>query len=409
MLNRGKITTILAFYGKINYVVKHFCNFYEKKHYFCTMAGIYIHIPFCKTRCIYCGFFSTTSLSQREAYVDAVCNELSERTGYLNGEPIDTIYFGGGTPSQLTPDQIGKILRTILLLYNVRARAEITIEGNPDDLNLDFLSEIRKLGVNRVSMGIQSFDDSRLRFLHRRHTSEQAKTAVFNAVEAGINNISIDLMFGFPGQTLDDWKCDVNTALQLPVKHISAYSLMYDEGTLLSQMLDRGEVTEIDDELSLQMYQHLVLSLKNAGFEHYEISNFSRPGYASRHNSSYWKSIPYLGVGAGAHSYDGESRQYNPDSLQEYFAGTSPQKENLSTTERYNEFVFTGLRTRDGISLTDLQHRFGSHYYDYCMDNAHSHIDSGRLMLDQESNTLKLTPSGIYISNVIMSDLMEVD
>lgn len=198
------------------------------------MAGIYIHVPFCKSRCIYCGFFSTVSLGDRDEYVEKICRELQSRKDYLKGEEVETIYFGGGTPSQLSTEQLKKILDAVLYIYNVREDAEITIEGNPDDLTLDFLKEVRSLGFNRLSMGVQTFDDERLKFLHRRHSAEQAMMAVENARKAGFGNMSIDLMFGFPNQTLDEWKQDVSRAVSLGVEHVSAYSLMYEEGTVLA-------------------------------------------------------------------------------------------------------------------------------------------------------------------------------
>lgn len=374
------------------------------------MASIYIHVPFCKSRCIYCGFFSTTSLARRDEYVEAVCGELLHRKDYLKGEDVETIYFGGGTPSQLSIAQISRILETIFKIYNVRANAEVTLEGNPDDLTLPYLQQLRKLGFNRLSMGVQSFDAERLSFIRRRHTASQAVSAVYDAREAGFTNLSIDLMFGFPGQSLDDWKKDVDKALSLPVTHISAYSLMYDEGTVLADMLDRGDIEEIDEELSLQMYKYLVKALKDAGFEHYEISNFCRPGCMSRHNSGYWRGVAYLGVGAGAHSYDGVSRQYNVESLDAYINGASPESESLTRDERYNEFVFTALRTHDGMHLAELKRKFGEKYYDYCMKNAKKHLGSGLLHVTEGADSvLRLTSEGIYISNDIMSELMKVD
>lgn len=376
------------------------------------MAGIYIHIPFCRTRCVYCGFFSTTSLSKIDAYVDALCKELSERRNYLRGEDVSTIYFGGGTPSQLSIGQIKRILDSIYNINNVRANAELSFEGNPDDLTLPYLHDLHDLGINRLSMGVQSFDDSRLQFLHRRHSSAQAKEAVLNAVDAGFRNISIDLMFGFPLQTVEQWRRDVEMAMSLPIQHLSAYSLMYDDGTPLSAMLERGDIEELDEEVSLQMYKVLVESLTSGGFEHYEISNFCKPGYRSRHNSSYWSGVPYLGVGAGAHSYDGSTRQYNVESLAEYMASSPQIAESLSKWERYNEFVFTGLRTVEGISLSKLRTEFGNAAYDYCMKNAQKHIDNGMLMFgtpDLDDESLRLSPSGVFVSNDIMSDLMYVD
>lgn len=369
------------------------------------MAGIYVHIPFCKSRCIYCGFFSTTSLEMRSRYAERVCDELKQRRQYLCDD-VETIYFGGGTPTQLPVSELKRILRSLYNIYNVREDAEITIEGNPDDLTPQLLRQLRELGVNRLSMGVQSFSDERLRFLNRRHTSEQAIRAVRDAQAAGFNNISIDLMFGFPRQTLAQWQDDVLQVISLNVQHISAYSLMYEDGTLLGKMLDRGEIEEISDELSLAMYEHLIDALSGAGYEHYEISNFAVPGMASRHNSSYWHGIPYLGVGAGAHSYDGTHRHFNPDSLADYLNGAPLDTEELTDDMRYDEYVFTGLRTAVGLDMNDLCIRFGESRRQYCLDNARKHIESGKLMYIND--VLKLSRSGLFVSNDVMSDLMLV-
>lgn len=369
------------------------------------MAGIYLHIPFCKSRCIYCGFFSTTSLQKRHDYVDAVVEELRQRRSFLANQPIDTIYFGGGTPSQLPPEELERMLDAIYHLYNVREGAEVTLEGNPDDLTPSFLQRIRQMGVNRLSMGVQSFDDARLRFLHRRHTAAQAIQAVRDVQAAGFTNLSIDLMFGFPGQTLDQWKQDVQIALSLQVQHLSAYSLMYEEGTVLERMLSAGEITEVDEEVSLQMYEYLMDALEAAGYEHYELSNFALPGRQSRHNSSYWHGIPYLGVGAGAHSYDGYDRFYHPDALEPYMADVlSLEVEHLSTHERYDEFVFTALRTSEGLSLSALEKQFGVAAKEYCLQNAQRHLKAG--LLSHTGDILCLTRHGLFISNEVMSDLM---
>jgi oxygen-independent coproporphyrinogen-3 oxidase len=253
-------------------------------------------------------------------------------------------------------------------------------------------------------MGVQTFSDQRLRFLNRRHTAMQAIAAVEHAMQAGFDNVSIDLMFGFPGQTLTEWQEDVRRALALHVQHISAYSLMYEEGTLLGCMLDAGKVREIDDALSLQMYEHLMDVLEAAGFCHYEISNFALQGMESRHNSSYWHGIPYLGVGAGAHSYDGHNRYYHSDSLQDYMEGKPLVEERLTENERYDEFVFTGLRTAEGIRLDALERRYGQQRLAYCMKNAQSHIEHGRLVL--EGDLWRLSRQGLFVSNDVMSDLM---
>jgi len=401
------------------YVVKHFCFSCPKKTYICTvfhvflMAGIYIHIPFCKSRCIYCGFFSTTSLALRNDYVQAVCRELALRRDYLQGASVETIYFGGGTPSQLSLRQLAVLFDAIYNIYNVRAR-EITVECNPDDVGRtegheNFLAGLRRLGVNRLSMGVQTFDDDRLRFLHRRHTAKQAVSAVTQAQSAGFDNISIDLMFGFPGQTLPSWRQDVDKALTLNVQHLSAYSLMYEEGTKLERMVADGELAEIADEQSHAMYEYLLDATAEKGFTHYEISNFAQPGCQSRHNSGYWHGVPYLGVGAGAHSFDGKVRQHNADDLLAYIRGGEKglypsEQEVLTPAEQYDEFVFTALRTRQGLNLQMLNQRFGTDFHDYCMKNAAEHIRAGRLV--RENNSLRLSRNGLFVSNDIMSDLM---
>lgn len=383
------------------------CRLLSKRYLCLVMAGIYLHIPFCKSRCIYCGFFSTTSMVKCEAYVDALKRELQDRVNFLSGDAIDTIYFGGGTPSLLPLPALQNLLRHIFNIYNVRENAEITLEGNPDDLTPDVLHSLCEIGINRISMGVQTFNDDRLRFLCRRHNSAQAIQAVRNAQEAGFRNISIDLMFGFPDQTLDECQTDVSQALSLGVQHLSAYSLMYEEGTTLYRMLEAGKIREMDDDCSLLMYEHLIDATHAAGFEHYELSNFALPGYHSRHNSSYWHGIPYLGVGAGAHSYDGHARYFHADSLEAYLSGTPWEKESLTDHERYDEFVFTGLRTSDGICLTTLEHQFGSEAKEYCLQNAQRHLKAGLLSLS--GDVMRLTRSGLFISNEVMSDLMWTD
>ncbi len=377
------------------------------------MAGLYIHIPFCKSRCIYCDFFSTTMLEERQRYVNAVCDELRMRKEYLN-EEINTIYFGGGTPSLLNARQLQSILDTIHLIYNVSTDAEITLEGNPDDLTLRYLKSIKGLGFNRLSMGIQTFDEQRLRFLRRRHSSSEAVQAVENAQTAGFANISIDLMFGFPEETLEEWKNDLDKGISLQPQHISAYSLMYEEGTRLSNLLEARQIEEIDEETSRKMYLTLIERLKQAGYERYEISNFCKPGFHSRHNSCYWDGTPYIGIGAAAHSYNRSTRQWNPSSLNVYYHGIENSKplfeiEHLDPDTQYNEMVMTGLRTSKGICLDEIEGRFDAERLNYCLRNARQHIESGRMATcsTAEGNTqLYLTTDGLFVSDDIMSDLM---
>ena len=370
-------------------------------------AGLYIHSPFCASRCIYCGFYSTTSLSLRERYVEALCREMD----LLPYKPeIGTIYLGGGTPSQLSRPELSRLFTHIYNVYRVDSDAEVTMECNPDDIVEGMFNA---LPVNRVSMGAQTFSDDRLRFLHRRHSAAEVDRAVETLRQDGIHNISLDLMFGFPGETLDDWRADIRHALALQPEHLSAYGLMYEEGTPLYRMLEKGEVKEIDEELSLRMYSELIDTLAGAGYEHYEISNFARldgnaiSPWRSKHNASYWHDVPYIGLGAGAHSYYHRTRHWNPDNIIRYMEniekGLLPYEEELIDDDtHYDDIVTTALRTREGIDLSvlDEKHRI------YLLKNAKNYIS--RKLLAIENNHLRLTREGINISNRIMSDLMDV-
>ncbi len=375
------------------------------------MAGLYIHIPFCRSRCVYCAFHSGVDLSLRRRYVGALCDELRLRTHYLPDEELATIYFGGGTPSLLSPEDFDRIFLAIRRNFRIASNAEITIECNPDDLNELYINELRKFPFNRVSVGIQSFDDEELRFLRRRHSAKQAENAVRLLQNAGFQNISIDLMFGLPNQTQERWKRTLQRALSLDVQHISAYSLTYEGETPLVQMLRDGAIHEIDEEASVALFEMLIDTLSQNGFEQYEISNFSCTGFRSRHNSSYWHGVPYLGIGAAAHSYDGKTRQWNVADTQKYISeierGSLPLEiENLSCEDRYNEFVFTNLRTREGVDLQLLEKLFGKDKKDYCLRCAKPFIDSEKLLLS--NSHLRLSRSGIFVSDGIMSALMFV-
>ena len=374
------------------------------------MAGIYIHIPFCKSPCIYCGFYSTTLLDLRKKYINAVCREMELRKNYIR-EPFSTIYLGGGTPSLLDEAELTKLFLYISNVYDVDRNAEMTMECNPDDITPEFTNMLNRLPINRVSMGAQTFADSRLRLLHRRHNSDEVKHAVKLLREAGIKNISIDLMFGFPDESLSQWKEDISAALALNVEHISAYSLMYEEDTPLWKMLDTGKVKEIDEELSLTMFKELVCQLTDAGYEHYEISNFARPGYRSRHNSSYWHQVPYIGLGAAAHSFDLNSRQWNVADLKLYIEeinnGIIPmEREELDNDTTFNDIITTTLRTSDGINLNGLETRLGKRYRNTLISAAGKHLEQG--LLEIRHDRLRLTSEGIFISDMVMSDLMIV-
>ena len=376
------------------------------------MAGIYLHIPFCKRRCIYCDFFSTTQGGQTDRYIEALCSELEQRKEYLEGEDIETIYLGGGTPSQLQEKHFEQIFSTLYIYYPVRPDAEITLEANPDDLNKEYVTMLRHFPFNRLSMGIQTFNDTTLRLLHRRHTAQQAIDAFERCRQAGFANISIDLMYGLPGETLASWKADLEQAISLHPEHISAYHLIYEEGTPLWKLREEHRVSEIDEDLSVSLFSELIHTLKTAGYEHYEISNFCLPGKHSRHNSSYWIGKKYLGCGASAHSYNGISRQWNIASLEKYMTGIEHRKpdyeiEELDLYTRYNDFVITSLRTQWGMSLTKLKTDFGEKLYDYCIQLATPHLQQHTLQ--QANGLLKFTEQGIFISDGIMSDLLWVE
>lgn len=375
------------------------------------MAGLYIHIPFCAKRCLYCDFFSSTDMKFRESYVTAMIREMELRQEYIGKEPLETIYFGGGTPSQLQAADFEQIFNAIYRLFDVSLCKEITLEANPDDMTPEYVSSLRSLPFNRVSMGIQSFKEEDLRFLNRRHTRDQALRAVATCKENGINNISIDLIYGLPGQTLKEWEDNLAEAIRLETPHISAYHLIYEEGTALYKLMQAGKVSPAEEELSLSLFSTLIERLTEAGYLHYEISNFARPGYFSMHNSSYWIGKKYLGIGPSAHSYNGESRQWNISSLPLYLKGITNDIPNIETevldiNTRYNDFIITGLRTMWGINLNDIQKLFGKEKAEYCLRQTESYTKQGVLIRNKD--TFTLSRQGIFISDGIMSDLLWV-
>lgn len=377
------------------------------------MAGIYIHIPFCASRCIYCGFYSSTLSRYKQAYINAVCKEMTLRRNespYWQSD-IHTIYLGGGTPSQLSFEQLELLFTSLKGTYNIDSNAEITIECNPDDVTPTFVNQLRQLPVNRISMGAQSFNDHLLKFIHRRHNGEQIMRAVDLLKQGGYQNISIDLMFGFPGETIQQWVYDVQQAIALQIHHISAYSLMYEEGTPLYNMLQQQKIKPISDDLSLEMFKYLVSELTQHGFVHYEISNFAKPGFQSKHNSSYWNGTPYLGLGAAAHSYSIEQRQWNVNDIKQYIDSIENNRvpctvEPLDLNTRYDDLITTALRTREGINLKQMREAFGTELYNYLINQSKKYIGSGLLQI--ANGCLSLTETGVYISDGIMSDLMHV-
>ena len=374
------------------------------------MAGIYLHIPFCKTRCTYCDFYMGTNESHIDAFVEALCVEASVRREESK-EPISTIYFGGGTPSRLQRHHFERIFETLYQHYAIEPDAEITVEANPDDLTEEYATMLAALPFNRLSIGIQSFDDKELQFLSRRHTAQEAIDAVKRCQQHGFKNISIDLIYGLPDQTIAIWQRNLEQALALDIQHISSYHLIYEERTRMHRLLQAGRITPVKEETSTRMFAMLIDRLTAAGFVHYEISAFGKEGLFSRHNSSYWKDVPYIGLGPSAHSYDGESRSWNVRSIVRYNKGAENghferEMELLSREERYNEFILTGLRTMWGIDLQELEKRFGKVFLDHCMRNVEPYLK--RELVRQESDSLILTREGIFISDGIMSDLMWV-
>jgi oxygen-independent coproporphyrinogen-3 oxidase len=375
------------------------------------MAGIYIHIPFCQKRCTYCDFYTEVALHLIPNLIDNIIKELDIRKDYLLDSDINTIYFGGGTPSILRKEQFSKIFEAIFSTYSVNEDAEITFEANPNDLTTDFFESISSLPFNRISIGIQSFGDEDLKRINRRHTAIQAIESVRNAQQAGFKNISIDLIYGLPSQTLEKWEKQLDIALSLNVQHISAYGLTYEEGTVLWKQREKGILNVVEDETMNKMYSLLVKKMKQNSFEAYEISNFALPNFRSRHNSSYWKQESYIGLGPSAHSYDLISRQWNVASIKDYIHAIETntvffEREELTIQDRYNDFVMVSLRTSEGIDLKTLEHDFGLELAKYCLQNIKPFIDTKKV--DFSVDRLRLTSDGILISNQILVQLMKV-
>ena len=375
------------------------------------MAGIYIHIPFCKRKCGYCNFYSTTRMELKDNYLQALKKELEMRRQYLNGETVQTIYFGGGTPSLLETAEIQSVIDTIKQLHTVASDAEITVEANPDDLTPAYISQLAQTAANRLSIGIQSFDDEMLALMNRRHTAQQAIDAVSNCQQAGFGNISVDLIYGLPRMTAADWQRQLDTVAKLDVQHLSAYHLSYEEDTAFGLKLKRGQLAEATEDESLAQFEILTAWAKSADFEHYEISNFARLGFRSRHNSSYWNRTIYLGVGPAAHSYNRTTRSWNTANTAEYIKGIETgscvsEEEQLSPSDIFNDYVITALRTSAGIDMDYLRRESPMQMYDYLRSNAESFVKAGKL--EYSANHLKLTHSGIFISDEIMEALIVV-
>lgn len=368
------------------------------------MAGVYVHIPLCASKCAYCDFYSLPLANiDTEALTDSIINEYLHRRDELSGEDIKTLYLGGGTPSSLPKEQLTKIIRAL----KDRCTDEISVEVNPEDVDSGLADALVESGVNRVSMGVQSLIDSELEIIGRRHSAAKAIEAVNTLRRSGVSNISLDLIYGLPGQTLDSWQRSLNSILDIEPQHLSAYLLSYEKGTRLSAMRSVGKVSEAPEELVAAMYDSLCETTRNAGFQHYEISNFSLPGYNSRHNSSYWDGTPYLGLGPGAHSFTKGIRRVNPAKLSDYlkcrgigFVTDEPENE----SERFNDFIITSLRTARGLDLDTVERLFGRSGEIERL--ATPHIESGAML--RQGRRIRIAEPSWLIADSIMIDFIEV-
>ena len=373
------------------------------------MAGLYIHVPFCKQACYYCDFHFSTDLRHRMELVNAMVSELEFQKEYLTDEPIQTIYLGGGTPSLLAEKEINSLLGAVNKYFSVAPGAEITLEANPDDLSKVKLKELKTSGINRLSIGIQSFDDGILRFLNRAHDAATARQSLMEVREAGFNNVSLDLIYAIPELSLEHWHETIQEVLHICPEHISTYALTIEEKTVFGNWQKKGKLKVVDEEVEARQFEMLMDILAKAGYEQYEISNFSRPGYISQHNSSYWRQSHYLGIGPGAHSFDGVSRQFNIRNNALYIRslreGNSVfEREVLSQGNKINEYILTTLRTVWGCDLHFLKHSLNDDLILRRGEYVHQIIQQGLIYVEQE--TLRLTRKGKLLADKIAEDLM---
>jgi len=377
------------------------------------MSGIYIHIPFCKQACHYCDFHFSTNLKKKDEMVLALAKEIEMRSNLITHhpspitEPIETIYFGGGTPSRLTIDELRLLIDEVYRNYEVIQNAEITLEANPDDLSESYLIELSKIGVNRLSIGIQSFFEDDLKLMNRAHNSEEAKKCLEIATQY-FDNISIDLIYGIPEMSNEKWLQNIEMALSFNVPHISSYALTVEPKTALHSFIQKGIIPQPDDEVAQEHFHILVDKLSENGFIHYELSNFGKENYFSKNNSSYWLGKKYIGIGPSAHSYDGKNRGWNISNNSLYIKSIQENKlpiemETLTKTDRYNEYIMTGLRTIWGVSLDRIEKEFGKTYLDYLNQQAAKFIEDHLLFVDD--NILRTTKKGKFLSDGIASDL----
>lgn len=373
------------------------------------MAGIYIHIPFCRQKCYYCDFYKTVNTSQTDDFLKALQHEAEFRKNYVNGETIKTIYFGGGTPSVLKEKEVAFILHFLNRIFQIESDAEITFEANPDDLTPGYLQALNRAGVNRLSIGVQAFQDEHLKKMNRRHNAQQAIQSIENASAAGFANLSADLIYGLPGLTRQHWKQSLTQMFRLPVDHLSAYHLTYHEGTPFFAWLKKGTLSELPENESLMQFHLLLDESAKAGFGQYEISNFARREMYSRHNRAYWTGENYLGLGPSAHSFNGNSRRWNVSRMEAYLGGVANnlpfwEEEQLSDTEKFNEYIITRMRTKWGISVQEISDRFGVKHAEKVMKQATGYLHSGKMK--ETNGTFTLTREGFFVSDDLMAGFM---
>ena len=371
------------------------------------MAGIYIHTPFCKSKCAYCNFFSLASESKINDYVEALKKEIVLRKNYL-GETVKTIYFGGGTPSLLSVKNIEEILDLLNKNYEIISSPEITLEINPDTIDREKMSSLKQMGINRMSVGIQSFDDDDLRYLGRRHDSRHAMQVLEDLKHTDFEKITLDLIYGMPTLTEEKWNKNLDIFFSTGITHLSAYALTVEPKTILGQRIEKGELQSVSEEETIRHYNILVERTKENDFEHYEISNFAKEGFRSQHNSIYWKDEKYLGLGPSAHSYDGNSRQWNISNLTKYIQliGNSEdyfEKETLSLEDKFNEYVMTSLRTSWGCDIEKIERDYGKSYAHHFLKNIKKYLENGEML--KENNTYFLSEEGKLFADGIAADL----
>lgn len=372
------------------------------------MAGIYIHIPFCKQACHYCNFHFSTSLQLKNDFIDALLKEISLQQNYLGDQVVKTIYFGGGTPSILSIEEIALILDKVYASFKILPSPEVTLEANPDDINPEKLQHWKQVGINRFSIGIQSFFDEDLQWMNRAHNAGEAEKCIQQVIAAGFNNFSIDLIYGGPTLSDEHWEQNINKAIQLNVPHISCYALTVETKTALEKMIELKKKEEVDTEKQALHFLMLMEAMQKAGYEHYEISNFAKPGFRSKHNSSYWQGEKYLGLGPSAHSFNGSSRQWNIANNALYIQSLKRnelifEREELSVQTRLNEYIMTSLRTMEGLDLNYVTEKFGSNYSDKLL--AESSNKKHQLNLGLNNSHIFLTTEGKLFADGIAANL----